>query len=170
VEENQYNSSKREPQDLLIHALGKKNYLQQPAKRNITLLLDTDREIGKETGTPETRVGIIPSQADQLRRALMELGLLPTVYVVKGAGELAAFPDSDYAQVGCLLLDRTALSFLPDSPDVVHALKEPSAHEGDIPGAFIRIGASHLTNFTSKDGTSGLAHLLRARNFSCILD
>jgi len=155
--------------DALQEALQRNGYLQNPINRNPTLLIDTDREIGKETGTIETRVGITPSQAERLIAMFAESKLALTIFVVKGAGEMAGFSDADYQKAGCRLIEQASLASLPEPPDVVHALKEPAPHEGVIPGPFIRIGALHLTEH-SLGHRSGITALLEARNFSCMLD
>jgi alanine dehydrogenase len=155
--------------DALQEALQRNGYLQNPINRNPILLIDTDREIGKETGTIETRVGITPSQAERLMAMFGESNLALTVFVVKGAGEMAGFSDADYQKAGCRLIAQASLASLPERPDVVHALKEPAPHEGVIPGPFMRIGALHLTEH-SLGHRSGIGALLKARNFSCMLD
>ena len=65
--------------ELLLEALKDKSHLVQPAKKTITLLLDTDREIGKEAETPEGRVGITPDQAGYLIRAFADLNISLTM-------------------------------------------------------------------------------------------
>lgn len=153
--------------NLLLQSIKESKFLSYPEpKKSITLLLDTDREIGRDTGTPETRVGISPEQANRLIRELAKFGLSLNLVVVKGAGELAGFSDHEYEHADCQLIAKDNLSLLSSPPDVVHALKEPSPHERLIQGLFIRIGALHLVNPIP----IGILSILRSKNFSSVLD
>lgn len=66
MDEDGYTNVRTESYDLLVESIKNHKHLDKPAKTTLTLLLDTDQEIGKDTGTPEARVGISPSQAGQL--------------------------------------------------------------------------------------------------------
>jgi alanine dehydrogenase len=139
--------------------------LPRRAGRPVRLLLDTDREVGKELGSPEWRVGLAPDQVRDLIRSAAHLGIHLQVAVVAGAGELAGYPDGEYEAAGAEIsqLDRLSSS---ECFDIVTALKEPTAHEALIPGPFVRIGALHLTDHTFE----GPRALLKAGNFSLLLD
>lgn len=169
MDEDGYTNVRTESYDLLVESIRKHKHLDKPAKTTLTLLLDTDQEIGKDTGTPEARVGISPLQAGQLIKTFSEFGITLKLFVVQGAGNLAGFPDSTYEKAGCELVNQNDLHSLSALPDVVHALKEPALHEGNIPGPFIRIGALHLVNLLN-DPHFGMTALLKKRNFSAVLD
>jgi alanine dehydrogenase len=135
--------------------------------KKATLLLGTDRHIGEETpGSEETRVGVTPAQIELLKGWLRESGIYLDFYFVQGAGSRAGYSDGDYLNVGGELVFEHELSALP-TPNVFHALKEPSPYESFVPGPFIRIGALHTGAF---DPTSGLASLFKKKNFAAILD
>ncbi len=129
-------------------------------KRTVELLLGTDREIGKGDHALEKRVGITPAQVGELRRFcdVLELGL--SVLVMRGAGVRAGYADSHYIEAGAEIITREELVYHDGPPDVVHALKEPSAYESEIPGPFCRIGALHAGDFHQG---SGIARLLGNR-------
>ncbi len=135
--------------------------------KSATLLLGTDRHIGEEYQQIETRVGITPHQLDSLREWLEDSGIKPRLYVVKGAGNRAGFSDSDYESAGGLIIEEERLTQLDPAPDVVHALKEPSMYEKNIPGCFIRIGALHTGVFQIG---GALSEILKRRNFCAIMD
>lgn len=135
-------------------------------------LLGTDQYIGEgldENGIPkeaETRVGIVPDQVEEIRNWLRSNGVALDFFFVKGAGTRADFLDSAYLKMGAQMLFEHQLSSMP-APNVVHALKEPSAYETFIPGPFLRIGALHSGAFDEK---SGVAFLFEQRNFCAIFD
>jgi NAD/NADP transhydrogenase alpha subunit len=131
------------------------------------LLLGTDRHIGEEKpGHEETRVGITPEQVAALRDWLREAGVFLDFYFIQGAGARAGYSDGNYLNIGGHLVFEHQLSSLP-SPDVFHALKEPSPYEAFINGPFMRIGAVHRGGFHA---TSGLASLFKKKNFCAIFD
>lgn len=140
--------------------------------RKAIFLLGTDQYIGEgldENGNEkesETRVGVAPFQVKALKDWLESNGIALDFFFVKGAGTRAGFLDSEYLKIGGQFLFEHQLSSMP-SPDVVHALKEPSAYEAFIPGPFLRIGALHSGAF---DDTSGVAFLFKRRNFCAIFD
>lgn len=135
--------------------------LRSPRKRRVELLLGNDREIGRETHSQERRVGITPDHVRELRGFFADLRLELSVLVMQGAGQRAGFADSDFVAAGAEILTEGELQYHDGPPDVVHALKEPSRYEAQIPGPFCRIGALHTGDFHSE---GGLAGLLRKRN------
>ena len=137
-------------------------------RRQVRFLLGTDQLIRYER-----RVAMTPWHVEALRRDLEALGLEPRIFVVQGAGERAAsetgaagdaFTDERYAAAGAELV---ALGDTPslEPLDVVHALKEPTDYESELPGPLIRIGALHLAS-----KPPGLCRLLGRGNFVAILD
>ena len=135
--------------------------------KKVTLLLGTDAHI--EEGSieqQERRVGITPNQLAALKAWLQRAGVFLDCYFVQGTGARSGFFDGDYLNVGGHLVFEHQLATLPP-PDVVHALKEPCPYEVFIPGPFIRIGALHSGAF---DERSGLASLLKRKNFCAIFD
>lgn len=133
-------------------------------KRQVELLLGSDREIGRKPGTmgrggstQERRVGITPAQVGELRQFFAALELRLSVLVVERAGARAGYADADYVHAGAEILGRDELAWHDGPPDVVHALKEPSSYEADLPGPFLRIGALHSGDFHEH---SGFARLL----------
>jgi alanine dehydrogenase/prolyl-tRNA editing enzyme YbaK/EbsC (Cys-tRNA(Pro) deacylase) len=135
--------------------------LRSPRKRRVELLLGNDREIGRETHSQERRVGITPDHVRELRGFFADLRLELNVLVMQGAGQRAGFADSDFVAAGAEILTEEELQYHDGPPDVVHALKEPSRYEAQVPGPFCRIGALHTGDFHSE---GGLAGLLRKRN------
>lgn len=146
--------------------------LQPLQGKQASFLLGTDQYIGEgldENGRKkeiETRVGVVPDQVDQIRQFLASKGVALDFYFLKGCGARADFLDSAYLKIGGKLLFEHELANM-QSPDVVHALKEPCAYETFIPGPFLRIGALHSGAF---DEESGVAFLFKRRNFSAIFD
>lgn len=130
-------------------------------KRGVELFLGSDREIGRARHALEKRVGIIPDQVRALRELFDALHLRLQVYVLRGAGERAGYPDDDFIRAGAEIVTDDQLEFLDGPPDVVHALKEPSTYEARIPRPFCRIGALHTGDFGP---TSGLGELLLQGN------
>jgi alanine dehydrogenase len=128
-------------------------------RRNLTLVLGNDREIGRRLRSQERRVGITPPQVTGLQGLLAEIGVRLSVLVVENAGARAGYADADYVHAGAEIVTFAELSH-ESPPDVVHALKEPSAYESTIPGPFCRIGALHSGDF---DRHAGFARLLAAR-------
>jgi alanine dehydrogenase len=127
--------------------------------KQIYALLDTDFHIGEDEtdrgNDPvgrEKRVAIVPSQADELIRFLRDTaGIELNLDVVAGAGERAksadffGFKDSDYLDAGARrIVAENELLDLQPHPDLVFALKEPCEQEIQIPGPFLRVGATHL--------------------------
>lgn len=154
----------------VLQPVSPKHVLPEVARLNgkkAILLLGTDRHIGEEKpGHEESRVGIIPRQVENLREWLREHGVFLDFYFVQGAGARAGYTDGSYLNVGGQLVFEHQLSSLP-SPDVFHALKEPSPYEAFITGPFMRIGAVHRGSFHA---TSGLASLFKKKNFCAIFD
>ncbi len=134
-------------------------------RRRVTFLLGTDELIRHER-----RVALTPLHVDRLRRDLESLGLEPRIFTLRGAGERAAgdgcraFADAEYAAAGARLLTLGEAA-AAEPFDVVHALKEPTRYESELPGPLIRIGALHLAS-----KPPGLCRMLRRRNFAAILD
>lgn len=136
--------------------------LRVPKKRKVELLLGNDREIGRETFSQEKRVGVTPPQVQRLFAFFKDLGIDLDVLVVQGAGQRAGFSDAEFIAAGAEIVTPEELPFERGTPpDVVHALKEPSRYESEIPGPFCRIGAIHTGDFHAD---SGLAGLLRRRD------
>src|SRR4029079_15948340 len=71
------------------------------------------------------------------------------------------FSDADFVAAGAEILTEGEIAWHDGPPDVVHALKEPSRYEAQVPGPSCRIGALHTGDFHSE---GGLAGLLRKRN------
>lgn len=126
------------------------------AKTEVELVLGNDREIGRETRSQERRVGITPGQVRRLIALFDRLHLRLRVLVVAGAGQRAGFSDADFIGAGAEILTREELRYHDGPPDVVHALKEPSSYEKDIPTPFCRIGALHTGDFGEHMGLAGL--------------
>ena len=80
--------------------------------------------IPKEIKEQEYRVALAPSAAYQL----IQQG--HAVYVEKGAGVGAGFPDSDYELAGATLLEEHATLF--DKGDLIVKVKEPLPAEFDL--------------------------------------
>ncbi len=137
-----------------------------------SFLLGTDQYIGEgldEHGHKkeiETRVGVVPQQVEEMRALLNSKGIALDFYFLKGCGSRADFLDSAYLKIGGKMLFEHELSSM-QPPDVVHALKEPTAYETFIPGPFMRIGALHSGAFHDE---SGVAFLFKRRNFAAIYD
>ncbi len=134
-------------------------------KQQVSFLLGTDEFIHHER-----RTALTPRHIGWLRQDLKSLGLSPRIYAVAGAGERAAsdddqaFSDEQYAAVGAEIVSPAQTASLGPL-DVVHALKEPTEYESDLPGPIIRIGALHLAS-----KPPGLCRMLARRNFAAILD
>ncbi len=134
-------------------------------KRRVAFLLGSDALIPHET-----RVALTPQHVAQLRQDLAACGLEPEILVHAGAGERArsgdqlGFQDHEFAAAGARIVTREKLCELPPL-DVVHALKEPTDYESELPGPFLRIGALHLAS-----KPAGLCRLLARRNFAAIFD
>ena len=142
------------------------NGFQASGGLSVSFLLGTDVHIG-EPETCEQRVAITPEQMGLLKRWLNELGIEGRFYVVSGAGNGAGFSDGMYVEVGAEIVEEEDLPRLERLPDVVHALKESTAYEATIPGAFIRIGALHSGDFTPD---SGLAEFIAGGSFCGVFD
>ncbi|HEX7704832.1 MAG TPA: NAD(P)-binding domain-containing protein [Thermoanaerobaculia bacterium] len=125
------------------------------AKRSIELVLGTDREIGGEQ-SPERRVGITPDNVAQLIQFFAGTGIDLTVRVLADAGIHAGWTDADYVRAGAKVIRREEFRLHATPPDVVHALKEPSTYESEIPGPFLRIGAMHGGDLSPDSGTARL--------------
>ena len=128
-------------------------------KREVTLLLGNDREIGRHMKSQERRVGITPPHVAALRQQFSELGIRLAVRVVENAGARAGWADADFVHAGAEIVTYEELPH-DAAPDVVHALKEPSRYESTISGPFVRIGALHSGDF---DADAGFARLLMER-------
>jgi alanine dehydrogenase len=126
-------------------------------KRTVELLLGTDRFVNLKQHAGEKRVGVVPRQVEKLRQAFASLHISLRTYVLEGAGARAGYSDGDYIHAGAEVIGVDELAYLDGPPDVVHALKEPSAYEATIPKPFCRVGALHTGDFGVE---SGLADLL----------
>lgn len=133
--------------------------------KEVVFLLGTDYFIGAPT-THEQRVAITPEQAGMLRDWLASRGIALKLYVVQGAGERAGFPDGEYEAVGATILSVEETASM-EPPHVVHALKEPTDYEADIPGEYMRIGALHSGDFKPE---CGWAKVLVKSDFCSIFD
>lgn len=129
------------------------------ARRRVRLLLGTDEGIEHET-----RVALVPRHLELLRETLAEVGLEPELLVVAGAGDRAGYSDRDFAASGGRIVDRDGVPRL-EPIDVLHALKEPTTYESEVPGPLLRIGALHLASYPP-----GLCRMLANRNFAAIFD
>lgn len=149
--------------------LKKEKTLWKELKRQrVTLVLGSDREIGRENNTPERRVGISPAQAKELREYLKKNHIELELLVVRGAGERAGYPDSQYiSEADAEIVEIDELKCMDWPADVVHGLKEPSKYEAAIRGPILRIGALHTGAF-SED--TGLAEMFKTMNFAAIFD
>jgi NAD(P) transhydrogenase subunit alpha len=76
--------------------------------------------VPKETATGETRVAIVPDTARRLAEEAVE------VLVERGAGELAAFPDSDYDHAGAQVASPEEVYA---AADVVGKVQKPTPDE-----------------------------------------
>lgn len=143
-----------------------------------TFLLGTDFHIGEEHLPPggnvsaeedprERRVGITPGHVSSMIAWLQSAGVQARVYVVAGAGARAGCADSAYEGAGATVIPEHKVASMDHAPDVVHALKEPTAYEATVPGRCIRIGALHLGDFHAE---SGLAAMMKKGNFSGVID
>ncbi len=145
--------------DQLQTALVQRLAHHQWARPRVSMLLGTDEHIGHET-----RVALTPSHIHRLRLDLESTGLQPKLYVVAGAGERARASDQEYRDARAQVLELDQLA--EHGPfDLVHALKEPTGWEAELPGPFLRLGALHLAS-----KPPAVCQLLRRRNFSAILD
>lgn len=144
-------------QERLIAELKSLSY----TRPKVSFLLGTDEMIHLEA-----RVAMTPDHVERLQADLKSLGLDAEIYVVSGAGDRAkpAFTDEDYEESGAEVVTLDEVADLEDL-DVVHALKEPTGYESRLPGKMLRIGALHLAS-----KPPGVVDLLKARNFSAILD
>ncbi len=148
---------RRYPLDELVEAVQTHSF--DFKKSTVNFLLGTDRYIENEK-----RVGLIPQDIGKLHHALRDLGLSAEVYVIRAAGERAGFVDEEYATSGATIVKEDELSKLPGI-DVVHALKQPTEIEAEIPGRFLRLGALHLV--TKPRETIAV---LRKKNFAALFD
>ncbi|MBK8096881.1 MAG: hypothetical protein IPK26_07230 [Planctomycetes bacterium] len=137
-------------------------------RRAVDLVIGSDREIGRKSAlrglggsTQERRVGITPRHVTELRELFGRLEVRLNVLVVENAGARAGFADADFVHAGAEIVTPEELAFHDGPPDVVHALKEPSTYEADLPGPFLRIGALHSGDFHED---SGFARLLKKGN------
>lgn len=148
------------------------------SRGSATFLLGTDIHIGEEHLKPgaapkteddprERRVGITPGHVGSMIDWLRTAGVKPRVFVIAGAGERAGFSDMAYEDAGAVIVSESKAASLDPAPDIVHALKEPSAYESTLPGQCIRIGALHLGDFHAE---SGLAAMMKRGNFSGVID
>ena len=144
-------------QERLIAELKSLSY----ARSKVSFLLGTDEMIHLEA-----RVAMTPDHIERLQADLAEVGLEAEIYVVSGAGDRAkpSFTDEDYEASGAEVISVEEAADLDDL-DVVHALKEPTSYESTLPGRMLRIGALHLAS-----KPPGICDLLKAKNFSAILD
>jgi alanine dehydrogenase len=129
------------------------------ARRRVRFLLGSDEDIDHET-----RVALVPRHVEALGEALGEAGLELEVLVASGAGDRAGFRDAEYAAAGARVVGRDEIARL-GPVDVLHALKEPTACESEVPGPLLRIGALHLASYPP-----GLCRMLARRNFAAIFD
>lgn len=144
-------------------------------QRKVRLLLGTDRDIGRDSKTIERRVGIVPQHVQRLKAFIEAIGGELELLVVRGAGVRAGCSDDAYISAGAEIVTKEELPDLANdildprptgAVDVVHALKEPSHYEAEIPSSFLRIGAVHTGDFSDR---SGLAQLL-AKGCNTIFD
>lgn len=126
------------------------------SKPRVELLLGSDREIGRESRSQERRVGITPQQVGDLLAFCSALQLDLDVLVLEGAGQRAGHADAHYVEAGAEIVTREELPWLDGPPDVLHALKEPSRYEAEVPAPFCRIGALHSGDFGPETGLAGL--------------
>lgn len=150
----------------ILPAPSVENGFCEVAGREVTFLLGTDVHIG-EPETCEQRVAITPDQLGMLKNWLKELGVNSHFYVVAGAGNGAGFSDAKYSEAGATIIDEADLPGINHQPDLVHALKESTAYEAQIPGSFIRIGALHSGDFRPD---TGLAEFVARGSFCGIFD
>ena len=129
------------------------------AQKRVTFLLGSDEHIPHEA-----RVALLPRQLAALGEVLAAAGLEPELLVLAGAGERAGFGDRDYAAAGARIVERAHLGRLA-GVDVLHALKEPTDYESEVPGPFLRIGALHLASHPP-----AVCRLLGRREFTAIFD
>lgn len=125
----------------------------------VRFLLGSDEDIPQER-----RVGLVPRHLEALAEALATAGLEPEILVLEGAGDRAGFSDEDYRRAGARLIRRPELGTLRNV-DVVHALKEPTEWESELPDPFLRIGAVHLASYPP-----GVCRLLATKRFAAIFD
>lgn len=128
-------------------------------RKAVRFLLGSDEDIRHET-----RVALIPRQMAALGETLAAAGMEPELLMLAGAGERAGYSDREYAAAGVRVVGRSELSSLKDL-DVVHALKEPTDYESEIPGPFLRLGALHLASYPP-----GVCRMLGRKNFAAIFD
>lgn len=134
--------------------------------REVRFLLGTDVHIG-DPDTCEQRVAITPLQAGELKQWLNQLGVKLSLFVVKDAGARAGFSDNDYRAVGATIVAEPEIPTMEPGFHLVHALKEPTDYEADIPGPYLRIGALHSGDFRSD---CGLAKVLVKAPHRAIFD
>ena len=68
---------------------------------------------------------------------------LPIVWMLEGAGARAGYEDREYEDVGVRVIAHSEVQNL-HGLDVLHALKEPTEYESEVPGPFLRIGARRV--------------------------
>jgi len=156
----------RHEEGILPEPSAENGFVPLAGSPEVTFLLGTDFFIGAPL-THEQRVAITPDQADQLVGWLRALGITLHFYVVRDAGTRAGFPDEAYAAAGARIIDLENLPQMTHHPHVVHALKEPTEYEAEIPGHFLRIGALHTGDFRPD---CGLARVLQKGNYSAVFD
>jgi alanine dehydrogenase len=149
----------------LVEALGEGLRGPAKAKKEVSFLLGTDQNIHQER-----RTALVPEHLDRLRKTLAQAGIELRLHAVRGVGERARdadgtnYPDEDYRAVGAEIVEQDAVHRLSDL-DLLHALKEPTEYEANLPGPFLRLGAVHLAS-----KPPGLCRLLGAANFAAVID
>ena len=124
----------------------------------------------KELKNHEYRVGMTPDNAADLIRDGHE------VYIEKGAGEGAGFPDAQYAEVGAKLLDTPAEVFAIS--DMIIKVKEPEEceykylREGQILFTYLHLAPNPgLADALLKSGVKAVAYetiVDEAGNLPCL--
>lgn len=142
-------------QDKLREALESLDF----ARKSVSFLLGTDEFIRRER-----RTGLVPRHIAALGETLRAAGLEPELRVLEGAGDRAGFSDQDYVHAGARIVGRSDVAGL-HGLDVLHALKEPTEYESEVPGPFLRIGALHLASYPP-----GVCKMLRTKKVAAIFD
>ncbi len=111
----------------------------------------------REIKSQESRVALTPGGARQLARQGV------TVYVESGAGEGAAYSDSEYSDAGAEILETAADVF--ERSDLIVKVKEPQAEElamlreGQVLFTYLHLAADkELTGAIVNTGVTGIAY------------
>ncbi|MCR9246040.1 MAG: hypothetical protein NXI31_13495 [bacterium] len=130
---------------------------QPLARREVNFVLGSDRGIGRDTGTPERRVGITAEQLGRMRALLKSCEIELNAFVIDDAGKHSDQPNAAYEAVGARIISEAELAMIGPI-DVLHALKEPLPYETRANGRFLRIGALHAG---AHEIPPGLAELVK---------